>query len=86
MKDNVLQFIRSEMAMVKDSYQKGVYSKEFALGHLSCLNNLARKYKLEKLMGDIREVALHMNLCLHVTDDRGIPVKEKEKGKGSYLN
>ncbi|MDT8974632.1 hypothetical protein RQP50_00080 [Paenibacillus sp. chi10] len=59
MKD-IVQFIFTEIETVKESYVKGVYSKEFALGYLSSLNSLAAKYSLGNLKEDILDNAFHL--------------------------
>jgi hypothetical protein len=56
----IVEFIYTEVALVKDSYQKGVYSKEFALGRLSSLYNLAAKHKLSNQMEDIHDMVHHL--------------------------
>ncbi|GKS12854.1 hypothetical protein YDYSY3_38540 [Paenibacillus chitinolyticus] len=54
------QFIYREIALVKDRYQTGVYSREFALGHLSGLSNLAVHYKQQILMKNIYSTAAEL--------------------------
>lgn len=58
------QFIYEEIDSIKACYLSGVYSKEFALGQLSSLNNLAGYCKLGNLAEDIHDIV--MQLCSKV--------------------
>lgn len=49
-----VQFIHSERISVKERYNKGIYSIEFALGHLSGLLNHATAEGLAELVEDIK--------------------------------
>ncbi|MDH6674957.1 hypothetical protein M2277_005656 [Paenibacillus sp. LBL] len=54
------QFIYDEIANIKACYLNGVYSKEFALGQLSSLNNLAGFCKLGNLAEDIHDIVVQL--------------------------
>jgi hypothetical protein len=57
--NQIVKFIYTELELVRKGFLKGLYSREFALGHLSSLYNLAGVYKLGELMNDIRETGLY---------------------------
>ncbi|CAM4052194.1 hypothetical protein L1N85_19970 [Paenibacillus alkaliterrae] len=51
---STVQLIHNERAKVMEHFQRGVYSIEFALGHLSGLLNLASAGDLGGLVEDIK--------------------------------
>ncbi|MFX3637366.1 MAG: hypothetical protein ACE3L7_01825 [Candidatus Pristimantibacillus sp.] len=52
----ISNYIRSELALIKDNFIKGVYSIEFTLGHLASLHHLAVHFHLNGLKEDIRYI------------------------------
>ena len=51
--NDIVDFIHNDIVELNKNYELGIYSLEFALGHLSTLHNLAVHYKLEVLKEQI---------------------------------
>ncbi|MDN4067510.1 hypothetical protein QYF50_06345 [Paenibacillus vini] len=80
--EKITQFIFTEVEAIKEYSLNGVYSKEFALGHLSGLNNLANLFKLKEAQFIIRHTVNELGSAADDDGERRQTPLEEKRTKG----